>query len=622
MTRGKPIKNFILLLSALLALISFCAPALAETDEDQQTLEMFYEGKDLVVSATRSPKPISQTAENVTIITAADIEAMGAHNLPEVLNNVPGLQTDDRGSVGTFSGVSVQGADMFHVLFLLDGVTLNFFSDGSADIATIPVQNIERIEIIKGPGSSSWGSALGGVVNIVTKSPLEEKKLGGTLSFSTGERETRDSRGEASGSVGNLGYYLYAGNLTSGGLRPHTAVDENNLYAKLRWNLPERGSLLYTLAYTKGAAGGGQVDSYDISIDGRHRYFISTLAFNYPLDDRTDLDLSLRTTSRTSGSTVNTLSAGDVVQDSSGHEETYGGSAKLTMRRGIQSLAMGADFDHVRLNTSAISPLYVVTTEQDVRSDKWGIFFNDTITLGNVAVTPGIRYDQLHPVGNFISPSLGVAWSLDDKTVLRAYAARGYSLPVILPGSTQEKVLTFQVGAETSRIPYLWLKTTLFLNYISDHQGFGTDADGNTITILKKQKKQGVEVEARTTPLFNTSLAAGCTFVDARDRETNETLQGVPRQIVKLGLRYDDRNSLKGSLLGRFVWWNASPDDHPRDGAVIWDLNLSKRVLAVRDTALELFFTAHNLFNGAQFSWGDAFKNPRRWVEGGARFKF
>ena len=149
-------------LCALTLVISLYSPVRAETDSDLQTLEMFYEGKDLAVSATRSPKPLSQTAENLTIVTAAEIEMMGAHTLTDVLNNVSGLQTDDRGSIGTFSGVIVQGSAFEHVLVMQDGVVLNFLGAALADVSAIPVQNIDRIEIIKGPGSSSWGSALGG----------------------------------------------------------------------------------------------------------------------------------------------------------------------------------------------------------------------------------------------------------------------------------------------------------------------------------------------------------------------------------------------------------------------------------------------------------------------------
>ena len=159
--------------SALLLLTSLQGTALAASDEDMKTLGMYYEPDDLVVTATRNPKPLSLSAENITIITAKEIEMMGAHTLVDVLTNVPGIQTTDRGGLGTSDDFYIQGAQGSHILLMLDGVALNQWSDQFLDPIGIPLQNIERIEIVKGPGSSSWGSALGGVINIITKSPIE-----------------------------------------------------------------------------------------------------------------------------------------------------------------------------------------------------------------------------------------------------------------------------------------------------------------------------------------------------------------------------------------------------------------------------------------------------------------
>lgn len=603
---------FCLFFCALAALASFCVPALAAPDEDLQTLEMFYEGKDLVVSATRIPKSISQTAENVTVVTASEIELMGAHTLADVLNNVSGLQTDDRGSLATFTGVSIYGSSVDRsVLVMQDGVVLNFLGAGMADVAAVPVQRIDRIEIIKGPGSSSWGSALGGVINIVTKSPDDEHKVGGTLFFSGGDRQTRDTRGETSGTLGPFGYYLNAGHLRSGGFRPHTDLDSHNLFGKFRWDFSDRGSALLTLDYTKQTIADGQdviyslFDAYD-----RKRYFLGNLALNYHLNDRTDLDVSLRSTSKYFNDTTNDLSAFPAITpfpDNLTRETTYGGSAKLTWRGGINAIAAGADFDHLDLNYEAIMTRF--------KSDQWGIFLNDTLTLGDFSLTPGIRFDRLPQTGNAISPSLGVTWQMDDKTILRLYGARGYNLPFLILGSSQEKVTTLQVGAETSRIPNLWIKTTLFLNYISDIQTF-------SVPPFARQTKQGMEVEGKTVPIFNTSLSAGYTFIDARDRDTGEKLAEVPRQIAKMGLHYNDHDSFRVSLYGRYLIFSGHPlGRREKDNTVVWDLTMAKKVLRVHDTALELFFNAHNLFNDSQYS-SDEFKGTPRWLEGGMRFNF
>ena len=616
MMRGIFIKICLIFAPALLLLASLHSPVLAASDEDLQTLGMFYEPNDLVVSVTRNPIPISNSAENITVITAAEIEMMGAHTLADVLNNVPGVNIDDRGSVGTFSGISIQGSVTNHILVMLDGVRLNDYATSFSDIVALPVQNIERIEIVKGPGSSSWGSALGGVVNIVTKDPNEERKFGGLLSASIGEKVTWDARGEASGTIDRLGYYLFAGHLASDGLCPHTGIESNNLYGKLRWDLPEGGNLLFTVNYNRDSRQDGQSNADDLNIDTRFHQFLATLSLNYPLSDHADLDLSLRTTSRITESLTHTLSTGDLYTDNNYHEYTYGGSAKFSWRGGIDSLAAGVDFDHIISDTDANYDFDF--NHIKLLSDKWGGFFNDTLLFGDIAISPGIRYDRMSPVGNFFSPSLGVAWNPTGKITLRGYAAYGYSLPLILPGQPQEKVLTFQAGVETTHIHWLWLKTTFFRNQLSDVQ----DYDANGDPILVKRLNQGVEVEAKTLPVFNTSISAGYTFIDITNSETGEIIKDNPRNLVKLGLHYnDDRHSFRGALLGRYVDWNASPDSNARYSAVIWDLILAKKVFTSHDTALDLFFNAHNIFNGAQYPDG-TFKNARRWVEGGIRFNF
>ena len=355
--RGSFIKKVLVLTSALVCLAFLRTPSLAASDEDLQTLGMYYEPNDLVVSATRNPQPISRTAENITVITAKDIEAMGAHTLVDVFANVPGIQASDQGGPGTINDFSIWGARDGvdnHSLLMIDGVTLNQMVDQTLELRAIPIQNIERIEIVKGPGSSSWGSALGAVINIVTKSPFADKKLGGTVSFSGGERGTRDSRGELSGATAPLGYYLFAGNFRSDGFRRNTAVDQNDIYAKLRWEFPEQGSLQFTLAYDRASVGNGDLSAPPFGLLDRVRKqnFFSTLAFNYPLSDRIDFDLSLRTRYWKDDDLGTYLladpgfgiNAGDTF-DIKGRETTYGGSAKLTWRGGAEHPGAGVDYD-------------------------------------------------------------------------------------------------------------------------------------------------------------------------------------------------------------------------------------------------------------------------------------
>jgi vitamin B12 transporter len=298
-----------------------------------------------------------------------------------------------------------------------------------------------------------------------------------------------------------------------------------------------------------------------------------------------------------------------------GRENDDGASAKLTWRERNNTLVAGFDYDHLDIDGDP-------NLGQGVKlfSDKYGVFLNDTLVIGDFAVTPGFRYDRMRPVGGFFSPSLGVAWNPTDKITLRTYAARGYSLPSLNRGSTQNKVITLQTGFESTYIPWLWLKTTFFWNWLSDVQDLNAETNDGP---LGEQRRHGVELEARTVPVFNTSLSAGYTFTNGRDRVNQERLVPFPRQLVKLGVHYNDvQHSLRGALLGRYVCGDSQWSTNAKTSAMILDLNLAKKVFTWRDTGVELFFNAHNIFNGAQDTLDNGFKHTPRWFEGGLSFDF
>ncbi|MCI5208754.1 MAG: TonB-dependent receptor, partial [Candidatus Electrothrix sp. ATG2] len=161
-------------LAVLLLLTTFLATPPAQADnniprEDKHLKEWYLEDE-LVETATRAPKPIIQVAENVAIVTAEEIEAMRAHTLSEVLNRQSGVFVNFFGQDFLSESTNrLLGSGRHHVLLLLDGVRMNQSSGGYALTSFIPLAIIKRIEIIKGAASSTWGSALGGVINIITK---------------------------------------------------------------------------------------------------------------------------------------------------------------------------------------------------------------------------------------------------------------------------------------------------------------------------------------------------------------------------------------------------------------------------------------------------------------------
>jgi vitamin B12 transporter len=166
------------------------------------------------------------------------------------------------------------------------------------------------------------------------------------------------------------------------------------------------------------------------------------------------------------------------------------------------------------------------------------------------------------------------------------------------------------------------LKATYFFNYIDDFIG----AVGFNYENVGSQRRQGVETEVRTVPFWNTSLMAGFTFISVKDIKEDRVVKDRPRNVWDVGIDYDNEKIVRAALRGHYIWWNASseplfPEADARYKAMIWDLNLSRTVFNGKDLSMDIFFTAHNLFNGSQYSFG-VFPNPGRWFEGGVRCRF
>jgi vitamin B12 transporter len=140
--------------------VAISADAIALTDE----------GLELSITANRVLTPLDKTLSSVTVLTAADIEKQQASSLPELLQATAGIQLVNNGGAGKVTSLFMRGTESDHTLVLLDGVRINSVSDGGASLQLLPIEMIERVEIVRGARTSLYGSdAIGGVIQIFTK---------------------------------------------------------------------------------------------------------------------------------------------------------------------------------------------------------------------------------------------------------------------------------------------------------------------------------------------------------------------------------------------------------------------------------------------------------------------
>lgn len=133
---------------------------------------------EVVVTATRTPQARQNVIGDVTIIDREEIERMGAGSITDVLRQQPGVQIVTTGGAGTEASVFLRGTSSEQTVVLVDGLRMNSATLGGTSFENIPLGQIEKIEILRGPASSLYGAdAIGGVIQIFTRKSLSDKPL-------------------------------------------------------------------------------------------------------------------------------------------------------------------------------------------------------------------------------------------------------------------------------------------------------------------------------------------------------------------------------------------------------------------------------------------------------------
>ncbi|MFO7841874.1 MAG: TonB-dependent receptor plug domain-containing protein, partial [Fidelibacterota bacterium] len=135
-------------------------------------------GRNVTVTATRTQKLIEEIPASVDLIGEKEIARMDPQNVGEALENLKGVMIKSYGGLGSTQTISLRGSSSEQVLILIDGQRVNNAQNGQVDLSNLPANDIEKIEIVKGANSALYGSdAVGGVINIITRSREEKDKL-------------------------------------------------------------------------------------------------------------------------------------------------------------------------------------------------------------------------------------------------------------------------------------------------------------------------------------------------------------------------------------------------------------------------------------------------------------
>jgi len=616
----------------------------AEPSRVSNPMTMYFDDSQMVEVATRAPKPLRQVAEDVSIITAEEIEAMHAQSLAEVLNRVAGVNVQMGGP--DFNGNSytfIQGSRTEHVLVLIDGVRLNSAMSGDVSLSHIPLRIIERLEIIKGPASAVWGSSQGGVINILTKKTGTTARPSGSVAGEFGERQVGTYVADLSGKVNRFGYFLYSGKQDSNGLLNNRYYDSGRAYGKLTVDLPGQGLLTLTGSAIDPHMREGDFD-YDVvyfSGDLRDRSHFFTANYDTPLTSSLHLNLGVRNYERSFIANRDILPSspegdpGALYYQANWHEKSKGATALLTWQNDWQQVSAGGEFNRSEMgSTTDYGPWTQANWGAPVQDlskpgyeETWSLFVNDTMSFGRLTLTPGLRYDAHSISGSMLSPSLGLTFLLRPDTLLRATASRGFQYPILSyitgggiwdnpnPNLKPEKVSSVQAGLENRTLSFMSVKLSAFHHEVTDTWRWD-DNNWNFKNGGNSQRK-GVEVEVETTPWHNLSLAANTTYLLIQPEGDQEEDNATTGNLI---LRFRDQAGWRGELAGHYVWLeDAATFSQSQD--LIWNASLGRTFYRGETLSCELYAKAYNLFAGNAYS-DKYFPMPDRWLLAGVRLSF
>jgi iron complex outermembrane receptor protein len=601
----------------LLSILTFSlSSALSRAEDFKDFAELDLEEllNTTVISASKREQKLSEAPNAIYVITEEDIKRSGAVDLPDLFRMVPGV--DVIGVYGNAYGVSARGFnDRFsqRMLMMIDGRTtyVTFFNGVFWENDQVFLEDIERIEIIRGPGATLWGAnAVNGVINIITKDPEEDQGI-----MVTGKAGTKHYR---------EGIARYNGSLTdklsisfTGGYREDQGTRGVNDWrrvpkaaGRLKYKLSDRATIHFLAGFNEADIG-LDVTEYTQRTDARFRdAYYQILKWEQQISDTSQFHLNLYHDNTRFNSDDKQLSI-------------EGGNTEVEVQHAFalgtrNKMVWGGNYR----NTIAKSSLTRSRTDHD---DLIGFFLQDEFTLSDrVTLVAGVKYERNSFSGSDWSPRGCILYSPWDNhhfrlAVSRAFRTPGFfeensrfvkTLPSPLPplpialilGNEHldpEEMTAYELGYRTTLLNRLGLNLELYYNDLNDIIDLVTLrqsvpyvlAYDNAYNAISK----GIEVSLDLPVAPWWTLTANYTFQEVENKRANTDVGGTPKHKFNLGSRFTFNNGFNLDIRVHYVddtSWEGLIEDVKVDDYVRLDIRIAQKLF--KDT-VEVSVTGQNL---------------------------
>ncbi|QIX97076.1 catecholate siderophore receptor CirA [Cedecea sp. FDAARGOS_727] len=392
----------------------------------------------MVVTASAIEQNLKDAPASISVITQADLQKKPVTNLKDVLQEVPGVQLTNEGD--NRRGVSLRGLDSSYTLILVDGKRVNsrnaVFRHNDFDLNWIPADAIERIEVVRGPMSSLYGSdALGGVVNIITRKV--GKAWHGTFTVDSTVQEHRD-RGDTyngnfftSGPIIDdvLGVKVYGslGKRQKDGQKPST-VNNTGLTPQIEGFTARNASteFSWTPAANQDVTFGYGFDRQDRESDSLDKNRIERQDYSIGHNGRWDFG---NTELRFYGDKIDNLNPGNSSPITS-RNNSIDGKLVLPLAEINQFLTFGGEWRHDKLT----DPVNITGGNgSETSASQYALFIEDEWRIFEpLALTTGIRMDDHETYGDHWSPRAYLVYSATDTVTVKGGWATAFKAPSLL----------------------------------------------------------------------------------------------------------------------------------------------------------------------------------------------
>lgn len=491
--------------------------------------------KPVVVTATRVAVPADLVASAVTVLRGSDLVAQGIRTVAHALATVPGAHVVETGSYGGQTSLFMRGGESDYTKVLLDGVPLNQ-AGGGIDLAHLTTDNVDRIEIVRGPVSVLYGSdAVTGVVQIFTRTGQGMPRA--TADLHAGTYGTTQGALDIAAGSNRFGYSARVSRFSSDGLYPYNNDYRNSVVsARVRMMPDARSDVSLTYRYgddTYHFPTNGQGAPVDSNQRSAERGPLLSLSAGRKMGEHFEARIDV--TGREARLFFNDE------PDSPGEDGIFGSrdyvrrsttSALITWRpRDGISVIGGLEFEDERQRGTSefrSSVFGILRDSMDVRRNNTGFLTQALITAGRTALTLGSRWDDNSRFGTHVTSRAGLVYRIGEGTRLRFSLGTGFKAPTFFenfargfvqgdPNLKPERSRSWEVGIERAGVALTYFNQRF--RDLVEFRGSPPPGEPNYFNV-GAALANGIEANINTSITRQLELAVNYTYLHTRVQQS------------------------------------------------------------------------------------------------------